>query len=116
LDQLEVQRQVELDRRAALEVARRVAREEQLARERHAISIQATARGRAERRRVAQARPERKWRFQKSMRRSFESEGGGVARFYVEANEIIEIVEVSGVGRLLLTAVDPEGKQVCAGS
>lgn len=111
-DQLELQRQVELDRLAALDAARRAAHQEQLARERHAISIQATVRGRVDRRRVAEAKPERTWRFQKCMHRTFDAGGANVARFYIEANEIIEIVDVTGAGRLLLTAVDPQGKQV----
>ena len=111
-EQLEMQRQRELERLAALDEARRLAREEQLSRERHAISIQALARGRSERRRFKQNRPVRTWRFQKCMERTFDVAGANVARFYIESNESIEIVSVLGAGRLLLTAADAQGKQV----
>lgn len=97
---------------AELEAARKAAREEQRARERHAISIQASVRGRSERERVRKSRPSRSWAFQRLMTRSLDTASNSVVRFYIEENETIEILEVRGAGRLLLSAIDAHGKPV----
>eukprot|EP00965_Chrysotila_dentata_P220775 6191989-Pleurochrysis_carterae.AAC.3 len=113
--ELEARRVAETARLAELEEQRRRVQAEAKEKERHAAVIQALARGKKERLHVAAMAPPREWRFQKFYERSFDTAGRNGEAFYIEQNEKLDIMAVSGSGRLVLTATDKEGVQVVTG-
>ena len=76
-------------------------------------STSTTARGRHERRLSAAGRYEtREWQFGKACVRTFSTDGHNSATFFVHRHEKLEIVDVEGAGRLMLTATDTAGQRV----
>ena len=102
-----------------------------------AITVQTRVRTHLARNKYAELRPRREYRFCKTYSRvvgvgSRAKDGGGgdggvpgggssapsgpSAVYYVQSHEQLELVSVHGVGRLMLTAADPNGNVVIAGS
>ena len=113
------ERRLEERRRLGEADERRQGRREEENMQRSATVIQATYRGKQDRA-VAAARapkPTREWRFAKSSVRGFTTQEGGhnSATFFVHRHEKLEIAEVEGQGRLMLTATDTAGTRVVTG-
>ncbi len=111
-EELEKRRAADKAKLIKLEYARRRMRLEEEAAFKFASRIQARVRGRKERAEAEGRTVEREWRFHKFYERSFDSTSRTSYRFMVQAHEKLEIVDASGAGKLLLSAVDGDGVEV----
>ena len=94
------------------EIAAQIALAQAEERRKHASAskLAAGARGMATRRTLAYRSKSRVWKFEKLFERDFDMSGKNHTRLSIRDNEKLEIVSVTGAGRLLLTARDGTGE------
>ena len=100
-------------RRRELARLEQAEKEEEERQQRAATTLQGGYRGMLTRQGLSAASRNRVWRFHRFHVREFDApEGKNTARFHVQRNEVLEIVNVEGGGRLLLSATDSDGNLV----